>query len=129
MNYYFNKKFAGIDFDEGVEMVTERLTQEGFGVLTEIDVKATFKKKLDVDFRNYKILGACNPPSAFKALNTEAVIGLMLPCNVVVEEDEDGYISISAIDPVSTMQVADNAKLMEVAVFISERLKKVIDSL
>jgi uncharacterized protein (DUF302 family) len=129
MNYYFNKKFAGIEFDEGVEMVTERLAQEGFGVLTEIDVKATFKKKLDVDFRNYKILGACNPPSAFKALNAEAVIGLMLPCNVVVEEDEDGYISISAIDPVSTMQIANNAKLMEVAVFISERLKKVIDSL
>ena len=129
MNYYFNKKFAGIEFDEGVEMVTEKLEQEGFGVLTEIDVQATFKKKLGINFRRYKILGACNPPSAFKALNAEHASGLMLPCNVVVEEDEDGYISISAIDPVLTMQIADNAKLMEVAVFISERLKKVIGSL
>ncbi|NOX46968.1 MAG: DUF302 domain-containing protein [Chlorobi bacterium] len=129
MNYYFNKKFAGIEFDEGIEMVTEELKKEGFGILTEVDVKATFKKKLDIDFRKYKILGACNPPSAFKALNAEHTIGLMLPCNVVVEEDEDGYISISAINPLATMQAADNKELIEVAKHISGKLKKVIDAL
>jgi uncharacterized protein (DUF302 family) len=129
MNYYFNKKFAGIEFEEGIEMVTEELKKEGFGVLTEVDVKATFKKKLDIDFRKYKILGACNPPSAFKAIKTEHTIGLMLPCNVVVEEDEDGYISISAINPLTTIGAADNKELMEVAEHISGKLKKVIDSL
>ena len=129
MKYYFNKKIAGIKFDEGIEIVTQELKKEGFGVLTEIDVKSTFKKKLDVDFRKYTILGACNPPSAFKALNAEPFIGLMLPCNVVVEEDMDGYISISAIDPLATMQAADNAELVEVATHISEKLKKVINSL
>ena len=129
MKYYFNKKIAGIEFDEGIEIVTEELKKEGFGVLTEIDVKATFKKKLDADFRKYTILGACNPPGAFKALNIEPSIGLMLPCNVVVEEDVDGYISISAIDPLATMQAAGNAELIEVANLISEKLKKVINSL
>ena len=129
MNYYFNKKFAGIEFNEGIEMVTEELKKEGFGVLTEVDVKATFKKKLDIDFRKYKILGACNPPSAFNALKAEPTIGLMLPCNVVVEEDKDGYILISAINPMATMQAADNQELIEVAKHISSKLKKVIESL
>lgn len=129
MNYYFNKKIAGIEFDQGIEMVTEELKKEGFGVLTEVDVKATFKKKLDIDFRKYKILGACNPPSAFKALKAEPAIGLMLPCNVIVQEEDDGVISISAINPLATMQAASNPNLLEVATLISSKLEKTIHSL
>jgi len=129
MNYYFNKKIAGIDFDQGIELVTKELKKEGFGVLTEVDVKATFRKKLDIDFRNYKILGACNPPSAFEALTAEPAIGLMLPCNVIVQEEDDGIISISAINPLATMQAASNPKLLEVATLVSSKLEKTIHSL
>ena len=127
MSYYFSKKSA-LDFKEAIEKVTEALKQEGFGILTEIDVKETLKKKLDVDFRPYKILGACNPPFAYKALQAEDKVGIMLPCNVIVQEKEDG-VEIAAVDPVASMQAIDNPKLGEIANEIRQRLHRVIDSL
>ncbi|MEQ9465757.1 DUF302 domain-containing protein [Ekhidna sp.] len=128
MSYYFTKTIDG-DFDEAIEKVTEELKNEGFGVLTEIDIKATLKKKLDVDFYNYRILGACNPPFAYKALQAEDKIGAMLPCNVIVQEKEPGKIEISAVDPVASMQSVSNEGLGEIATQIREKLKHVIDSL
>jgi len=128
MKYYFSKK-VDLDFDEAIEKVTKELKEEGFGVLTEIDVKATLKKKLDVDFQNYRILGACNPGFAYKALQAENKIGTMLPCNVIVQELEDGSIEVSAIDPVASMQAVDNEQLPEVASEVRKKLSKVIESL
>lgn len=128
MSYYFTKTIDG-DFDEAIEKVTEELKKEGFGVLTEIDIKATLKKKLDVDFYNYRILGACNPPFAYKALQAEDKIGAMLPCNVIVQEKEPGKIEISVVDPVASMQSVSNEGLGEIATQIREKLKHVIDSL
>lgn len=128
MNYYFSKTLK-TSFDEAVKRVTEELKKEGFGVLTEIDVKATLKKKLDVDFRNYRILGACNPPFAYKALQAEDKIGLMLPCNVIVQEMEGGEIEVSTIDPIASMQAIDNPELRSVAEDVREKLKRVIDNL
>ncbi|MEQ8879253.1 MAG: DUF302 domain-containing protein [Cyclobacteriaceae bacterium] len=128
MSYYFTKTIDG-DFDEAIEKVTEELKNEGFGVLTEIDIKATLKKKLDVDFYNYRILGACNPPFAYKALQAEDKIGAMLPCNVIVQEKEPGKIEISVVDPVASMQSVSNEGLGEIATQIREKLKHVIDSL
>lgn len=128
MNYYFNKTVSG-DFDQVVEKVTEELKKEGFGVLTEIDIKATLKKKLDVDFYNYRILGACNPPFAYKALQAEDKIGAMLPCNVIVQERKPGEIEVSVVDPVASMQAVENEKLNEIANEISNKLKKVISNL
>ncbi|MDH5718220.1 MAG: DUF302 domain-containing protein [Spirochaetia bacterium] len=127
MSYFF-KKEVNLKFDEAVAKVREELKNEGFGVLTEIDVKTTLKNKLDVDFKPYLILGACNPPFAYKALQAEEQIGLMLPCNVVVQEI-DGKIVVSAIDPVASMQAVTNAELVPVANEVQEKLKKVIDSL
>ncbi len=115
-------------FDQTLEEVKEALKAEGFGVLTEIDVKATPKKKLDADFRKYVILGACNPPFAHKALNTELQIGLLLPCNVIVYEEGDGSV-VSAIDPVAAMGVVDNPELKPIAEQVQAKLKRVIDSL
>jgi len=128
MSYYFAKEI-NLSFDEAIVHVTEELKNEGFGVLTEIDVKATLKKKLDVDFRNYRILGACNPPFAHKALTSEPHIGLMLPCNVVVQESEDGKTLVSAIDPVASMQAVENEYLGEIAGQVRDKLQKVIESL
>ncbi|MFQ6610325.1 MAG: DUF302 domain-containing protein [Fidelibacterota bacterium] len=128
MNYHFSKT-VDLSFDEAIENVTEKLKKEGFGILTEIDVKATLKKKLDVDFRNYKILGACNPPYAYKALLAEEKIGTMLPCNVVVQEHEDGQVEISAVDPMASMQAVDNPSLGPIAMEIQTKLKLVIDKL
>ena len=128
MSYYINK-IISTDFDTAVQKVTEQLKTEGFGVLTEIDVKETLKKKINVDFRKYKILGACNPPNAHKALSNEPYIGLMLPCNVVVQETEDGKIDVSAIDPQASMQAANNPELENIAGEIKERLERVINSL
>jgi len=127
MSYYVSKTID-LPFEEAVLRVTDELKKEGFGVLTEIDVKATLKKKLDVDFRNYRILGACNPPFAYKALQAEAQIGLMLPCNVVVQEDENGQTIVSAIDPVASMQAVENDSLSEVAGDVKAKLQKVIES-
>ncbi len=117
-----------MEFEEAIEKVTETLKSEGFGILTEIDVKETLKKKLDVDFRPYRILGACNPPFAYKALQAEDKIGVMLPCNVIVQESENG-VEIAAVDPVASMQAIDNPKLGEIADEMRWRLQRVIDSL
>ena len=127
MSYYFSKK-SPLGFEEAIEKVTEALKSEGFGILTEIDVKETLKKKLDVDFHSYIILGACNPPFAYQALQVEDKVGLMLPCNVIVQEKENGS-EISAVDPVASMQAIDNPKLGEIAGEIRKRLHRVIDSL
>ena len=128
MSYYFNKIVEG-KFSKVIENVTGELKKEGFGILTEIDVKATLKKKLDIDFRNYRILGACNPPFAYKALQLEEKVGTMLPCNVVVQERPDGKIEVSAVDPAASMQAIDNATLAEVAQVIQQKLKKVINNI
>ena len=128
MSYYYSK-IVQQSFDEAILLVTAELGKEGFGVLTEIDVKATLKKKLDVEFRNYHILGACNPPFAYQALLAEPQIGLMLPCNVVVQEVEDGQVIISAIDPLASMQAVENESLYEVAEQVKAKLHKVIESI
>ena len=128
MNYYFSKTLNR-SFDEAVDKVTQSLKAEGFGVLTEIDVKSTMKNKLDVDFRNYKILGACNPPLAYEALQSERMIGAMLPCNVVVQETEDGRVEVAAVDPAASMQAVKNEKLAGTALQVQTKLKNVIDSL
>jgi uncharacterized protein (DUF302 family) len=116
------------DFSTTVEKVTEELAKEGFGVLTQIDVKATLKKKLDVDFRNYLILGACNPQYAYQALQTEPWIGSMLPCNVVVQEFEDGRVELAAVDPLVSMQAVENPALEEIATTIRAKLQQVVDA-
>lgn len=128
MSYYFSK-IVNEDFDSAIEKVTAKLKEEGFGVLTEIDVKETLKKKLNVDFKKYKILGACNPPFAYQALQSEDKIGIMLPCNVVVEENYDGKVEVSAVDPIASMQAVQNEKLASVAYEVREKLKRVIDQL
>lgn len=125
MSYYFSKT-VNMGFDEAVEKVTENLKKEGFGVLTQIDVKETLKKKLDVNFKNYKILGACNPPYAYKALQAEDKIGVMLPCNVVVIDQGDGSIEVTAVDPVASMMAIKNESLAPVAGEISSKLQSVI---
>jgi uncharacterized protein (DUF302 family) len=109
--------------------VTEELKKEGFGVLTEIDAKETLKKKLDVEFKPYKILGACNPPFAYKSLQAEEQIGLMLPCNVIVYINDNGGTVVAAIDPIASMQAVKNDKLGEVAEVIQSKLQKVISNL
>lgn len=129
MSYYFNKTLSGKSFDQAIEDVTAELKKEGFGVLTEIDVKETLKKKLDVDFKKYKILGACNPSFAHQALQNEDKIGVMLPCNVIVEEHENGDIEVSAVDPVESMRSVKNDELGEIAAQVRDNLKKVIDNL
>ena len=115
-------------FEETIEKVTEELKKEGFGVLTEIDVKAALKKKINVDFRRYRILGACNPSFAYKALLAEDKIGTMLPCNVIVQEREDGKIEVAAIDPIASMQSVQNESLGGIAVEVQSKLKKVIEN-
>jgi len=117
-----------LDFDTAIERVTEELSKEGFGVLTEIDVKATLKKKLDVDRRPYKILGACNPHFAHQALELEAELGLLLPCNAVVFEGESGKTIIGAIDAHAMLGVVGNEALDPVADEVNDRLKRVIES-
>ncbi len=126
MSYYFSKKIH-LSFDDAVQRVIEELKKEGFGVLTEIDVKATLKKKLDVDFRSYKILGACNPTFAYQALQNERMVGTMLPCNVIVQEAEGGEMEIAAIDPIASMQAIENPNLEQIAQQVRSKLKAVID--
>lgn len=129
MQYYYNKEIKGISFNEAIEKVTAALKEEGFGVLTEIDVKETFKKKLDVDFKPYRILGACNPQFAYKALQTEDKIGTMLPCNVVVQQKDQETIDVAVVDPVASMQAVDNDGLGAIAEEVRDQLKKVLDKL
>lgn len=128
MSYHFSK-IVNEDFDTTIEKVTGELKKEGFGVLTQIDVQDTLKKKLDVDFRKYKILGACNPQFAHKALLAEDTIGTMLPCNVIVQERENGKVEVSAVDPVASMMAIENEKLGEIANEVREKLEKVINNL
>jgi uncharacterized protein (DUF302 family) len=128
MQYSFNK-ILDQSFDDAVEKVVKELKKEGFGVLTDIDVQKTLKDKLDVDFRRYRILGACNPPFAYEALKAESRIGTMLPCNVIVQETEEGKIEVSAIDPIASMQTIDNHELEQIAEQVQAKLKKVVESL
>lgn len=129
MSYFFNTTLKEKNFDKAIETVTAALKEEGFGVLTEIDVKETLKKKIDVDFKKYRILGACNPEFAHKALKSEDKIGVFLPCNVIVEENDNGEIEVSAVDPISSMQAAKNDSLQEIATEVQQKLKKIINSL
>jgi uncharacterized protein (DUF302 family) len=128
VSYYFAKT-VNLPFDEAIARVTEELKKEGFGVLTDIDVRATMKKKLDVDFRNYRILGACNPPFAHRALLAEDKIGTMLPCNVIVQEHALGVVEVAAVDPVASMAAVDNPDLGGIAAEIRSRLQRVVDVL
>ena len=129
MDYYYSTILNNISFEEAIEKVTAELQKEGFGVLTEIDIKATLKKKLDVDFYNYRILGACNAPFAYKALKAEDKIGTMLPCNVIVQEKEPGIIEVSAINPIVSMQAVVNESLAPIALEIGDKLKRVLANL
>lgn len=128
MKYYFNKTLNG-NFDQIIEKITEELKKEDFGILTEIDVKETLKKKLDIDFKRYKILGACNPPYAHKALVAEDKIGTMLPCNVIVQEISKGIVEVAAVNPMASMQSVENEEFKEIAQEITAKLKKVIKNL
>jgi len=126
--YGFNTKVAG-SFDDAIEKVTEALKEEGFGVLTEIDVKAVMKKKLDIDKRPYKILGACNPVLANQALSAEPDIGLLLPCNVVVREEEDGSVIVAFMDPQAVLDLVQQPGIHDLAGEVKARLVRVRDSL
>ena len=128
MKYYFSKTVT-LSFEDAIEKVIAELKKEGFGVLTDIDVKQTLKKKLDVDFKKYRILGACNPPFAYKALQVEDKIGTMLPCNVIVQEIDEGRVEVAAIDPVASMQAVANPALKDVAEEVQGKLKKVIENI
>ena len=129
MSYYFNKTLKGKDFDKAVEQVTEELKKEGFGVLTRIDVKDVLKAKIDVDFKKYVILGACNPHFAHKALQSEDKIGVFLPCNVIVEEHENGEIEVSAVDPIASMSAVSNENVGSLATEVQEKILKVVNNL
>lgn len=129
MKYYFNKILKNKGFDAAITQVTEELKKEGFGILTEIDVQDTLKKKIDVDFKKYKILGACNPQFAHKALQSEDKIGVLLPCNVIVQEHDDGAVEVSAVDPIASMGTVENESLGIVAKEVQQKLKRVIENL
>jgi len=126
-NYGISKK-VNLSFEEAVEKTISALKEKGFGILTDIDVKATLKEKLGIDYKNYRILGACNPPRAHKALESEEEIGLLLPCNVIVYEGEDGVV-VSAIDPVKAFSIVDNESLAPLAEEVRQMLTEVIESL
>ena len=126
---YCNTKTVELSFEGSIEKVTEELKKEGFGILTEIDVKATLKKKLDVDFRNYKILGACNPPFAYKALQAEENIGVLLPCNFIVQEKIDGGVQVSAVNPLESMKAVENANLASIAGEVALSILRVLENL
>ena len=129
MSYYFNKVLVGKSFDDAIELVTAELKKEGFGILTEIDVKETLKKKINVDFKKYKILGACNPHFAHKALTSEDKIGVLLPCNVIVEEHENGEVEVSVVDPIASMGAVENKALGSLALEVKQKLLKVVENL
>ena len=128
MKYYISKKIKS-DFEQAVQLVTEALKKEGFGVLSEIDIQQKLNEKLDIDFRKYKILGACNPPNAYKALQQEDKIGTLLPCNVILQEVDDNMIEVAAVDPVASMMAVENRKLTGIATEIKVKLERVIASL
>jgi uncharacterized protein (DUF302 family) len=128
MSFHMTKSVA-LPFDKAIETVTNALKAEGFGILTDIDVKMTLHNKLNVDFRPYRILGACNPPLAHEALEAEDKVGVLLPCNVVVQELRPGTVEVSAMDPVAAMESIGNEKLTDLAKRVQERLKRVLDAL
>lgn len=128
MTYYISK-IVDYSFDDALIKVQDELKKEGFGVLTEIDVQATLKNKLNVDFRKYKILGACNPPFAHKAISAEDKIGILLPCNVIVQETQDNKIEIAIMNPIVAMQSVKNEKLGPIAEEVSGKLQKVYQQL
>ena len=127
MSYHFSKSLE-LSFEDAIARVTDSLQKEGFGVLTEIDVGATLKKKLNVEFRPYRILGACNPHFAYQALQAEDKLGTMLPCNVIVQE-KDGSVEVSAVDPVESMRAVENPDLATIAEQVRSKLRSVIESL
>jgi uncharacterized protein (DUF302 family) len=129
MEYYFNKTLTDLTFDQVIDKTTLALKAEGFGILTEIDIKTTLKNKLDVDFPSYKILGACNPAFAYKALLAENKIGTMLPCNVIVRETKNGNIEVAAVDPIASMTSVKNEDLAEIAGEVRDKLKRAVNSL
>lgn len=129
MSKYYFSKILDCGFDEAIEKVKNELSKYGFGVLTEIDVQNTLKIKLDVDFRRYRILGACHPPSAYKAFLAEDKIGTMLPCNVVVQEIEPGKVEVAAIDPIASMMAVQNDLLGDVAKSVAQNLKAMVEGL
>lgn len=128
MTYYFSKTLD-LGFDDALKRAAEALKEQGFGIITEIDVKETLRKKLGVEFRDYKILGACNPALAHEALKLEDKVGTMLPCNVVVQDVGGGKTEIAAIDPVASMAAIDNPALKEAAIAVRDKLKAVIATL
>ena len=128
MSYYFSKTLAAT-FDDAIARITTALKNEGFGLITEIDLRETFKRKLNADFRPYRILGACNPTLAFEALKLEDKVGTMLPCNVIVQEIGPGQIEVAAVDPVASMQAIENPKLAEKAQAVRAKLEKAVQSL
>ena len=128
MSYYFSK-IVDYTFDDTLVKVTEELKKEDFGVLTEIDVQSTLKKKLDVDFRKYRILGACNPPLAHKALTAEDKVGVMLPCNVIVQENADNKIEVAFMNPAEAMQAVGNNELGKIAEEVTVKLKRVYENI
>ena len=128
MSYYLSKTISA-EFDKATELVTGALKNEGFGVLSEIDIQQTLKKKLDVDFRKYKILGACNPPNAYKALQQDDKIGTMLPCNVILQEVGENQVEVAAVDPVASMVAVENTEIANIAVEVKTKLERVISSL
>ena len=129
MKYYFNATVKGKSFEEAIELVQAELKKEGYGVLNEIDIQSTLKNKIDVDFKKYKILGACNPHFAHKALMSEDKIGVFLPCNIVVEEHENGEVEVAAVDPIASMSSVGNEKLVVLAGEVQAKLKRVIQGL
>ncbi|MDH7482964.1 MAG: DUF302 domain-containing protein [Armatimonadota bacterium] len=126
MSYYFTK-ITALGYEQALMRVQEELEKEGFGIITEIDVRDTLKKKLDVDVRKYKILGACNPSFAHRALQVESRIGTMLPCNVIVREREDGHTEVSAINPVESMKSVANPQLEQIGNHVAAKLKAIVD--
>jgi len=126
---YFNSKLVDYSFEEAIEKIAEELKKEGFGVLTEIDVKEIFKKRLDVDFRKYKIFGACNPSFAYEALKIEPHIGALLPCNVIIQENEKGKVDIAIVNPIESMQNVANPNMGSLADEVSNRLSRVLQNL
>jgi len=127
MSYYFSTKMGSTSYEDAITLVTEELKKEGFGVLTQIDVRETLKNKIDVDFRKYIILGACNPHFAHKALQSEPKLGAFLPCNVVVEELENGTVEVSVVDPIAMMASVQNDELALLANQVREMVKRVIE--
>ncbi len=128
MSYHFSKTLA-LPFEQAIDVVTDALKQQGFGVLTTIDVKSALKEKIGVDFRPYTILGACNPKLAHQALQKEDKVGTMLPCNVVVQQSGEAQVEVSAIDPLASMQAIDNPELADIAKQVRQMLKGIVDGL